>query len=34
MRGSHAVPGPSSDEIRAQEREADDERDAQRGGSL
>lgn len=30
LRGSHAGPGPASEEVRAQEREIDDARDAQR----
>lgn len=34
LRGSQAGPGPSSEETRAEEREADDERDAQRDGPL
>lgn len=34
VRGAHAGPGPSSDEVRAQERETDDERDVQRDLAL
>ena len=34
VRGAHAGPGPASEEVRAQEREADDARDARRERSL